>query len=120
MAKLSDCGGGVDIDAYNDGSGISISSANGYDSAGINSHADLEDFIACLRRAGEFAFGADKPPMPVVAAEPEEPGTLIVRIVGPESHVNGCDDLGDVYDLMTSIESGYFAGRITWETSLVE
>ena len=59
MAKLSDCGGGVEIDAYNDGSGISIVSASGYDSAGINSRADLEDFIACLRRAADFAFGKE-------------------------------------------------------------
>ena len=44
----------------------------------------------------------------------EEQGVLVVRIVGPKSQIGGVDDCGDLTDLISSISSGYFNGKITW------
>jgi hypothetical protein len=45
----------------------------------------------------------------------EDQAVLVVRIIGPKSQVGGVDDDGDLQDLIRSISSGDFAGKITWE-----
>ena len=40
---------------------------------------------------------------------------VTIEMVGPDSsQIDGVDDQGDLMDLISSIGSGYFAGKITW------
>ena len=58
MSKYEDGGGGIEVTAEA-GCEVSVTSANGYDSAAVYSRAEFDEFIAALHRAANIAFPAE-------------------------------------------------------------
>ena len=81
-----------------------------FDAAGIKNYKCEGCYDSAYRvHFGEFIGKAD--------CSDQAVRKLVVTVVmsGPDSsQIDGVDDSGDLMDLLGSIQSGYFAGKITW------
>ncbi len=107
IAAKYDSGDYAEWDVANEYAGEAFSAAGitNYKCEGCYDSAYRVTFLGWMEKAGPTGSAG------------KQSRKLVVTVVmdGPDSdQIDGVDDSGDLMDLLSSIQSGYFDGKITW------